>query len=374
MRAAALRKLLPVAGLLVATGLLAAPAATAQPLVTRVVASSLDLPQVTSHLYSESEALGGVGRPGDFTFSPGGAADEVVQYSYSLNGGRVFTVAADSTGTATVSITPDTSSFNELAVEAFDGAGHRSGKSYFTFLVARETGSWYWSLDEGTGDTASSRPVDNRPALISGSGVTWSPEGRSGGSANFTGAGEFVTGSTVLRTTSPAGFSVAAWVRLPALPDGERTAISQDGENRSMFSLGYRDDLNVDGSDDGSADPAWCFTLAETDSAAAAETRVCTTDDVTPGEWTSLTGVVNPVTGKIRLYVNGTPGIGGSLTETAGVAQWDATGVFAIGRGLDDGPAGRWIGGIDEVRAAPRVWNDVEINTYGAPVTEWPEE
>jgi hypothetical protein len=44
-------------------------------------------------------------------------------------------------------------------------------------------------------------------------------------------------------------------------------------------------------------------------------------------------------------------------------ATWQANGVFAIGRGgTAANPAERWIGGIDDVWALPRVWNDGEID------------
>ena len=127
-----------------------------------------------------------------------------------------------------------------------------------------------------------------------------------------------------------------------------------------MFKLGYRTDLDVDG--DGVKDPAWCFTVAASDTAGAATTNACTTSYVEAGAWVHLVGIVNPASGRIQLYVNGTPATEGVLAEQAGSATWEAAGKFAIGRGWALPPDERWVGEIDEVHATPRVWSEQEIS------------
>jgi hypothetical protein len=196
---------------------------------------------------------------------------------------------------------------------------------------------------------------------------------------------------------APAGFTVAAWVRLPApaadesdpgsdpnagddpdeeqnppgdeqpdavspLPVGNQVAVSQDGVNTSMFKLGYRADVDVDV--DGVKDPAWCFSVAAADVVGAATTDACTTFLVEAGTWVHLVGIVNPGAGSrghVQLFVNGLPTAEGVLAETAGSATWEATGRFAIGRGWNAAPNDRWVGEIDEVQATPRVWSDQDI-------------
>ncbi len=379
-------------------------------------------PVITSDLYSENAWKGGVGQSSKFTFRPGTASDNVYQYQYQLNGGEKRFKDADSNGITEVPITPTKDSQNVLTVKAIDKAGNLSGVSDFEFWVALEKkGSWYWSLDEGEGTSAESVPEkNNRPAGISGSGVAWSSVGMMGsaGSAQFAGQGQFTT-SSVLKTTAVAGFTVASWVRLPSpetsdappeepetpgtgedgdpggigddpdsedsppvepeeppavtLPTANQASVSQDGNKRSMFRLGYRTDLNIDKSADGSPDPGWCFTIAAADTVTASETAVCTTEYVATGEWTHLAAVADPLTNEIRLYVNGTPSVLGSLTAATGKATWDSTGDFAIGRGLGATTTERWIGWIDEVYALPRVWNDGEINMRAKEPEEWPE-
>lgn len=162
------------------------------------------------------------------------------------------------------------------------------------------------------------------------------------------GAGPMLT--VVKDGRSPAGFTVAAWVRLPApepadggeepgeqpgegtepgagegddpegggtpsdeeqgeetssLPTSNQVAVSQDGRNASMFRLGYRADLDLDG--DAVKDPAWCFTVKAQDLSTAGSIDACTTSYVEAGAWVHLVGIVNPVTNRIQLYVNGIP-------------------------------------------------------------------
>jgi hypothetical protein len=238
---------------------------------------------------------------------------------------------------------------------------------------------------------------------ISGTGVTWSPSGRVGSSAvTLAGTGELTTASTVFNTRSSAGFTVAAWVRLPAppaadgsapidpepqpepepgtgddpddvdspsneeqedlpspLPATNQVAVSQDGVNTSMFRLGYRADLDLDG--DSKPDPAWCFTVAAKDQNAAATTDACSGSYVEAGSWVHLVGIVT-IDNRIQLYVNGLPANDGVLAERTGTATWEATGRFAVGRGLEANAADdRWAGEIDEVNVTPRVWTDLEI-------------
>jgi hypothetical protein len=370
----------------------------------KVDATNPKNPTVTSTAYPATGWHGNPGVGGSFTFSPGSTADAVKRYAYSLNGAAETTLDAPANGVLTRTLVPTKDLVNTLRVKSIDTAGNLSGAVDYLFKVRPVGAAWYWSLDEGTGNTAQSAPEANRPLTVSGTGVTWSEAGKDGAAAaSFAGTGELSTASPVFDTLSPSGFTVAAWVRLPAppatdageetdpgevpepppgsgddpeggatpsneeqealpspLPKTNRVAVSQDGRATSMFSLGYRADRDLDG--DSIADPAWCFTLRAQDVANAATTDACTASYVEAGAWVHLAATVDPTANRVRLYVNGIPARDGVLAEVTGKATWEATGKFAVGRGWNAAAAAdRWIGEIDEVHVTPRVWTEQEI-------------
>lgn len=264
--------------------------------------------------------------------------------------------------TATATITPSRDGLNVLAVQSRTAAGATSDPRVYQFLVNPSTDSWHWTLDAATGTTAASVPGNTRPATLSPSGVTWQPDGRVGGAVTLDGSGQLTTTSPVLDTNAPEGFTVAAWVRLTDLTSS-RAVVSQDGAATSMFRLGFRTDRDIDG--DGTADPAWCFTLAQADGGTATQTAACTTDYVVHGDWVSLVGVYDRPTDTIRLYVNGTPEFGGSYAEAIHTASWSATGPFALGRARDTSTAAqRWVGDLDHVYASQGAWSAFDIASH----------
>jgi hypothetical protein len=339
---------------------------------------------------------------------PSSQLDQVHHYLYSLNGAAEVVATPGFGNIARPVIKPTKDLTNTLRVKAIDVAGNISGSVDYLFKVKPVGESWYWGLDEKSGTTAASAPTNNRPLTVSGTGVTWAEAGKDGVSAAvFAGTGELTTSSPVLNTQSLSGLSIGAWVRLPApepveddgsggdggvgtepqpgdpsgdnpegnespddnseatdptppLPAGNLTAVSQDGAQTSAFRLGYRADVDLDA--DGVNDPAWCFTVAGSDTATPAVVSACTYSYVEPGAWVHLAGIVDPINGRIKLYVNGIPARGGILAEQSGVLNWESTGKFAVGRGWTAGaPDQRWTGSIDEVQVAPRIWTEQEI-------------
>lgn len=195
---------------------------------------------------------------------------------------------------------------------------------------------------------------------MTGTGAEWTAPGRVGAAAvSLGGSGQLETGSPVLDTVHPAGFTVAAWVRLTDLT-ANHTAVSQDGANTSAFRLGYRTDLDLNA--DGTADQAWCFSVAGSDTVDTAWANACTTDYVVNGDWVHLVGIVDRPTGVIKLYVNGTSEMGGAYAQEAAPAGWAATGKLAVGRSVAGvAVAEPWVGDVDEVYGEQDVWADQEI-------------
>ena len=352
---------------------------------------------------------GGVGELGTFDLAPGPKSEKIISYDLMFNGEAAITLDADEvTGRAHQPYKPPLAMRNQLMVRVRDSAGNNSGWIPYYFLVSSVEQLWHYGLDDDLGPHTGSAPVNDQPLTASAAGVTWADDGGrlgSSGSALFDGTGQLTAASPVLDTSLPAGFSVAAWVRLPvpepsdapltpppapdptepdpgegddpggedsppdipndlvsiAPPAQNQTAVSVDGATRSMFKLGYRHDVDVDA--DGATDPAWCFTVATADTASAPEVAVCTRQYVMPGDWVHLTGTVD-MNKKIKLYVNGTAEGGGVETSELQLpAVWRATGAFTIGRAkVGAVTSEQWVGNLDEVHAEPRVMSPLAID------------
>jgi hypothetical protein len=124
-----------------------------------------------------------------------------------------------------------------------------------------------------------------------------------------------------------------------------------------MFQFQYRDAPDVDA--DTVPDRAWYLTVKAADTSEAPSVSACTRDYEAPGEWVKLVSAYDRPSNKIKMYVNGTPDIGGSYAEADYTGGWLATRTFAIGRGWQGAePADRWIGDLDDVRADAGLWSD----------------
>jgi hypothetical protein len=170
------------------------------------------------------------------------------------------------------------------------------------------------------------------------SGVSWT-DGWIGMAGKFAAGGNAATAASVIRTDR--SFTVAAWLRLDAKDDW-RTAVSQDGVNRSGFYLQYNQTLD-----------RWAMIMEVADAGGQAQAIAQSADPPVIGEWTHLAATYNYVTGRIQLYVNGNPE--GWATRSA---PWNASGPLAIGRALGANP---WVGLIDDVRVYTGVLTDDEI-------------
>ena len=196
-----------------------------------------------------------------------------------------------------------------------------------------------YGLDEGSGATAADQ-VGGHTLTLSNAG--WGG-GLSGSALTCNGSSAAATAAAVLTTS--ASFSVSAWVLLGDIV-GWHTAVSQDGTAVSGFFLQYS-----------AADDAWAFSMLSSDATSAATTRALAPLPPRAGYWQHLVGVHDSGAGQLRLYVDG---------RRAGTASfssaWNATGAFAVGRGLFNGPTDWFAGSIDQVRVWSRALSDSDVS------------
>ncbi|MEU6286748.1 LamG-like jellyroll fold domain-containing protein [Streptomyces sp. NPDC046988] len=190
-----------------------------------------------------------------------------------------------------------------------------------------------WPLDEADGGIARDT-VGGHDGTATG--VTWQA-GEGGAAFDGTG-GQIVTDGPVLETGEGRSFTVAAWVRLTAVPGTFATAVSQDSDTASGFYLQYAHE-----------DGGWAFSRPGL--------RAVGRTAPAAGVWTHLAGVCDGRTRKLRLYVNGV-----QEAETDDTGAVPATGAFMIGRASYDGtPADFFPGTVRDVRAFDRALPPAEV-------------
>jgi hypothetical protein len=180
-------------------------------------------------------------------------------------------------------------------------------------------------------------------------------EGAVGQAVHVGGAdGEVVSSDGPVVTTNRS-YSVGGHVRLDAAAvenlavGGRVVALSQDGVNRSGFTVSYVKTSATAGQ--------WEYATYGTDAQGAAADAVTRSAAAAPTVWTHLFAVHDGANKAIRLYVNGSPGSPVNRAQSA----FTASGPFVIGRGLDGTPSSRWNGAVDEVRAFTRALSPDEV-------------
>lgn len=315
-------------------------------------------------VYEQNRTRGAVGQPGAFVFNRGTSTD-VNRFQYSINDGTLFTVDADSTGSAQISFTPEFAIQYTLRVRSLDTAGNRSSFRSYVFTVGVPREDAVWTLDEGTG-TTSTQKMGSDPNLLQISGATWSegPHGlfdsRQGDFAlRFDGVNDSaVSDRTVLNSTG--SFVVSAHVLLDPTVATNTTAVvlSQDGVASSAFRLQYVSPCPMGG------DGCWAFAV---NSATPGQPPVAVYSSVpaVKGEWTHLlasfdatAGVAGPRNVQLWTCTIGTPadpdpatpiGVQSAIPEA--FAPMPSTGGLAVGRSLVAGVgADWWKGQIDNIR------------------------
>jgi len=317
---------------------------------------------------------GVAGRTGRFTLTPPDVHPEdvafyvVAQNPCGTPDDCALRVPAGADHSATVDITPK-AGLNTLKVWTQDRAGNLGGGGSpprYDFLVrsgATTAGdpAASWSMNEGTGKTASDGSGHGNAATLS-VGAGWASPGHLGvGSALSLGAaiiqpgggggpGTAATAGPVASQDPDTGapttvrtdrsFTVAAWVRLNSTNLSAATAVAQDGSRASGFYLQY-----IAG--------RWSFSQVGADADNPVAYRAVSASVPQAGRWTHLVGVYDASSWdrELRLYVNGVP------EGSAKVATpWNATGSLTIGRAKYNGAAvDYWQGTVDDVRVYDRV-------------------
>ncbi|WP_408631024.1 LamG-like jellyroll fold domain-containing protein [Micromonospora inositola] len=278
-------------------------------------------------------------------------ATDVTKFRYGWDA-ATKEVAAQGTSPkyAEVDLTALSFGTNVLYVKAIDGTLNE-GNGSVEFNVRHPSGPIAkWGLETYPGINQAAALADGEPAPVNSpltaTNVSWPSNVRmvGGQTATFNGTSSAATTPSLVSTTG--SFSVAAWVRLTAMPTADTVALTQDGTDAAGFLLGTR----MVGSP---AVAKWSFSMKDS-SAQSSTTRAATKSIASTelGQWMHLAGVYDKPAGKIRLYVNGELAM-----ESAGPSTpWQATGVFAVGRGFVGGAEDKWWNGsIADVQAFDRV-------------------
>ena len=299
---------------------------------------------------------GGPGKTMTFTFSTTTKDVTKFRYGWSSPPTTEITASGTTTKTATVTVTVPRFGENTLWVRGIDATGNLGNIGSASFIAPRPAPAIAkWGLEQYPGVDQPASLADQQPTLggrtdLTAANVTWTDDVRmiGGKAASLNGTSSVLTtpGSVINTANS---FSVAAWVRLGALPTTtDMVVASQTGANAGGFHLGTR----LVGSP---ATPRWSFLMKDTDDQASTTRPAYTSTALTSadvGRWTHIAGVFDKAAGKVRLYVNGE-----LAAETdRSVTPWNATGAFAVGRGWSSGAASNWFhGNVADVQVYDRV-------------------
>lgn len=194
-----------------------------------------------------------------------------------------------------------------------------------------------WQLDEAVGSSIADS-VGTRTGTLTGN--TSFAVGRVGNAARFDGAGDAITTAKIDVRTDKA-FTVMAWVKLASAEcdlsqhfQCKSVAVSVDGDAASKFRLGHIVD------NDQYQWGAWFFEMPESDGTVTKASIA--TLEVEVNTWVHLTGVYDPATKALVVYVDAERHDEGTLNT-----PWQANGGLAIGRGWN---GEFWNGDVDEVR------------------------
>ncbi|HWH00916.1 MAG TPA: LamG domain-containing protein, partial [Pilimelia sp.] len=299
-------------------------------------------PEVTGTVYpSDGRWHGGVGVPGQFTFSAAGVAD-VDHYRYGWTHPDTVVPADSLGGSATVTLTPPGDGPRTLYVRSVDRAGHQSPTTEYRIYVRAGNGPLArWAFEGNTDDDAF---LGDRNGTLHG-GTAYGP-GAVGTGLRLDAAakGQF-TAPHAVRTD--ASFSVSAWARVDT-GGAARSLVSQDGGAFAGFNLWYRPENGG----------RWVFGMAKSGTAYAGTDMAIAPATARLGVWTHLTGVYDGPSRTLRLYVNGVLAATAARTGT----PWHAAGGVRVGATTWNGAVVDHVtGAVDEVALYDRAVTDEEV-------------
>ncbi|MET8148291.1 LamG domain-containing protein [Actinoplanes sp. NPDC049668] len=309
------------------------------------------VPPVTITPLSLPEGPGELGR-----FKISSTATDVSKFKYGwteavTSEAPAVTVTGVTGKEAEVVVTAPKYGITVLYAQAIDATNNKGYGSH-EFTVGRPSpavagwGLETYPVNSGSGPLDDRQPVLNGNTPLTESNVAWTSESRAigGQAATFGGNSQATTTDSVLDTTE--SFSVAAWVRLSAMP-GDLGVVTQDGTQTVGFGLGTRQVGSP-------LTPRWSFAMKDTDAQSALTQAAYSATAITSadiGRWTHIAGVYDKEAKQVRLYVNGVLSAEAARTAT----PW-ASGKLGVGRYLTGGLLGNWFKGqIVDVQAFDRV-------------------
>jgi concanavalin A-like lectin/glucanase superfamily protein len=213
-----------------------------------------------------------------------------------------------------------------------------------TTSARAQTPAALWTLDQGSGTTATDTSGNNRNATLTS--TTWTSPGKVGAFC-ISGSGAGFGQATGAAINTASSFTAAAWVRLNTL--GAFSGIlSINGVNVSGFFLEYHSGLQ-----------RFSFARFASDSTGAAITTANATAAPVVGTWYHVAAVYNSSAQTMALYVNGVLQQSVSFTS-----PWQATGATQIGRTRYGGnPVSMFQGSIDDARLYQSALTQAQIQT-----------
>ncbi|MFI5932345.1 LamG-like jellyroll fold domain-containing protein [Actinoplanes sp. NPDC051494] len=169
-----------------------------------------------------------------------------------------------------------------------------------------------WPVDEKAGTAL--RDTTGAHTLTCTGGTSWAVDG-----AHLNGQYQACSAADPIITTTSA-YTVAAWVRPNTAPGSVDWAVAGvDGTNVSAFYLEYN---HLSGT--------WAMNLPGTDATTAVFRSTTGGPAPKAGDWTLLTGRVEPATGAVTLFVDGLPKTSMTVPTSS---FWKAEGKLSLGRG-----------------------------------------
>lgn len=319
---------------------------------------------------------GGVGASGTFTFTANGSSD-LVAYKYSFNDGeKAGTLSTSGSSSKSVSFSPSRAGYNEVVVQSRDEAGLWSDDSKYEFWVGYPARDGLWHMDEGSGTTAHNEVTTTPTAgdLTWSSGVTWGTgawretiaDPGDPNDARFENDRSLrFDGTGFAHSEGPAvaidqSYTVMAFLKPADDFSGVGAAVSQEGENRSAFHLGYTNNANCNtdvDEDTGLQLPCWGLWVKDADEVSAGHQAARSDVPAVAGQWAHVVGMYDasdPANPTLSVRVcDPTESLATPepVTVEADPVTWTAPGPMRLGSGIRGGTP-EWVfrGAVDDVR------------------------